>query len=89
MAHLDANAKSSPAIRTSIAEVLSKIIAIAAGESVGKFLLKVTISFTLLVDLNLTIKIVCTLLKLKLKNYINFLTKQKFSLFYFDDNIHT
>lgn len=37
MAHLDANAKSSPAIRTSIAEVLSKIIAIAAGESVGKF----------------------------------------------------
>lgn len=36
MAHLDENAKSSPAIRTSIAEVLSKIIAIAAGESVGK-----------------------------------------------------
>lgn len=35
MAHLDENAKSSPAIRTSIAEVLSKIIAIAAGESVG------------------------------------------------------
>lgn len=37
MAHLDENAKSSPAIRTSIAEVLSKIIAIAAGESVGMF----------------------------------------------------
>lgn len=35
MAHLDENAKSSPTIRTSIAEVLSKIIAIAAGESVG------------------------------------------------------
>lgn len=38
MAHLDENAKSSPAIRTSIAEVLSKIIAIAAGESVGKII---------------------------------------------------
>ncbi|ENN74642.1 hypothetical protein D910_09626 [Dendroctonus ponderosae] len=36
MDHLDENAKSSPTIRTSIAEVLSKIIAIAAGESVGK-----------------------------------------------------
>lgn len=36
MAHLDENAKSSPTIRTSIAGVLSKIIAIAAGESVGK-----------------------------------------------------
>lgn len=36
MAHLDENAKSSPTIRTSIAGVLAKIIAIAAGESVGK-----------------------------------------------------
>lgn len=38
MAHLDDNTKSSPTIRTSIAGVLSKIIAIAAGESVGKFI---------------------------------------------------
>lgn len=37
MAHLDNNIKSSPTIRTSIAGVLSKIIAIAAGESVGEF----------------------------------------------------
>lgn len=36
MAHLDENSKSSPTIRTSIVDVLSKIIAIAAGESVGK-----------------------------------------------------
>lgn len=36
MAHLDDNSTSSPEIRTSIADVLSKIIAIAAGESVGK-----------------------------------------------------
>lgn len=36
MAHLDENAKSSPTTRTNIAGVLSKIIAIAAGESVGK-----------------------------------------------------
>lgn len=36
MSHLDENAKSNPKIRTSIADVLSKIIAIAAGESVGK-----------------------------------------------------
>lgn len=36
MAHLDENSKSSPTIRTSIAGVLAKIIAIAAGESVGK-----------------------------------------------------
>lgn len=36
MAHLDENAKASAEIRTSIADVLSKIIAIAAGESVGK-----------------------------------------------------
>lgn len=35
MAHLDDNSTSSPEIRTSIADVLSKIIAIAAGESVG------------------------------------------------------
>lgn len=38
MNHLDENSKSSPKIRTSIADVLSKIIAIAAEESVGKFL---------------------------------------------------
>ena len=37
MAHLDDNSTSSPEIRTSIADVLSKIIAIAAGESVGKY----------------------------------------------------
>jgi hypothetical protein len=36
MSHLDDNSKSNPKIRTSIADVLSKIIAIAAGESVGK-----------------------------------------------------
>ncbi|XP_030764003.1 protein EFR3 homolog cmp44E isoform X2 [Sitophilus oryzae] len=41
MAHLDENAKSSPTIRTSIAEVLSKIIAIAAGESVGPSVLEI------------------------------------------------
>lgn len=35
MNHLDENSKSSPKIRTSIADVLSKIIAIAAEESVG------------------------------------------------------
>lgn len=35
MAHLDQNSTSSPKIKTSIAVVLSKIIAIAAGESVG------------------------------------------------------
>ncbi|XP_063699541.1 protein EFR3 homolog cmp44E [Culicoides brevitarsis] len=35
MAHLDQNSSSSPKIKTSIAVVLSKIIAIAAGESVG------------------------------------------------------
>ena len=36
MSHLDDNSKSDPKIRTSIADVLSKIIATAAGESVGK-----------------------------------------------------
>jgi hypothetical protein len=36
MSHLDDNSKSNPKIRTSIADVLSKIISIAAGESVGK-----------------------------------------------------
>lgn len=41
MAHLDENVKSSPTIRTSIAGVLSKIIAIAAGESVGPFVLEI------------------------------------------------
>lgn len=41
MTHLDENAKSSPTIRTSIAEVLSKIIAIAAGESVGPSVLEI------------------------------------------------
>ncbi|XP_001361533.2 protein EFR3 homolog cmp44E isoform X1 [Drosophila pseudoobscura] len=35
MQHLDSNFKSSPKTRTSLAVVLSKIIAIAAGESVG------------------------------------------------------
>lgn len=35
MQHLDSNIKSSPHTRTSLAVVLSKIIAIAAGESVG------------------------------------------------------
>lgn len=35
MTHLDENSKASAKIRTSIADVLSKIIAIAAGESVG------------------------------------------------------
>ncbi|ALC40651.1 stmA [Drosophila busckii] len=35
MQHLDSNFKSSPRTRTSLAVVLSKIIAIAAGESVG------------------------------------------------------
>lgn len=37
MTHLDENSKSSPTIRTSIADVLSKIIAIAAVESVGMY----------------------------------------------------
>lgn len=37
MLHLDENSKAIPKIRTSIADVLSKIIAIAAEESVGKF----------------------------------------------------
>ncbi|CAH0551687.1 unnamed protein product [Brassicogethes aeneus] len=41
MAHLDENAKSSPTIRTNIAGVLSKIIAIAAGESVGPSVLEI------------------------------------------------
>lgn len=41
MAHLDDNATSSPEIRTSIADVLSKIIAIAAGESVGPSVLEI------------------------------------------------
>lgn len=35
MQHLDQNMKSSPRTKTSLAVVLSKIIAIAAGESVG------------------------------------------------------
>ncbi|XP_071054459.1 protein EFR3 homolog cmp44E isoform X2 [Onthophagus taurus] len=41
MAHLDENSKSSPKIRTSIVDVLSKIIAIAAGESVGPSVLEI------------------------------------------------
>ncbi|XP_067006457.1 protein EFR3 homolog cmp44E [Anabrus simplex] len=41
MSHLDENSKSSPKIRTSIADVLSKIIAIAAGESVGPCVLEI------------------------------------------------
>ncbi|GLV39615.1 stambha A [Carabus blaptoides fortunei] len=41
MGHLDENAKSSPKIRTSIADVLSKIIAIAACESVGPSVLEI------------------------------------------------
>ncbi|KAK3930211.1 Protein EFR3-like protein cmp44E [Frankliniella fusca] len=41
MAHLDDNSLSSPEIRTSIADVLSKIIAIAAGESVGPSVLEI------------------------------------------------
>ncbi|KAI4466111.1 hypothetical protein MML48_3g00021529 [Holotrichia oblita] len=41
MAHLDENSKSSPTIRTSIVDVLSKIIAIAAGESVGPSVLEI------------------------------------------------
>ncbi|XP_049763760.1 protein EFR3 homolog cmp44E isoform X1 [Schistocerca cancellata] len=41
MAHLDDNSKSNPKIRTSIADVLSKIIAIAAGESVGPSVLEI------------------------------------------------
>ncbi|XP_046386953.1 protein EFR3 homolog cmp44E isoform X2 [Ischnura elegans] len=41
MAHLDDNSKSSPKIRTSIADVLSKIISIAAGESVGPSVLEI------------------------------------------------
>jgi len=36
MSHLDEN--SNPKIKTSIADVLSKIIALAAGESVGKLI---------------------------------------------------
>lgn len=35
--HLDKNSKTAIKIRTSIAEVLAKIIAIAASDSVGKF----------------------------------------------------
>lgn len=41
MTHLDDNSKSSPKIRTSIADTLSKIIAIAAGESVGPSVLEI------------------------------------------------
>lgn len=41
MAHLDENSKSNPKIRTSIADVLSKIIAIAASESVGPSVLEI------------------------------------------------
>jgi len=41
MAHLDENSKASPKIRTSVAEVLSKIIAIAAGESIGPSVLEI------------------------------------------------
>ncbi|XP_071449054.1 protein EFR3 homolog cmp44E isoform X2 [Hetaerina americana] len=41
MAHLDDNSKASPKIRTSIADVLSKIISIAAGESVGPSVLEI------------------------------------------------
>ncbi|KAK6622564.1 hypothetical protein RUM44_002376 [Polyplax serrata] len=41
MAHLDENSKASPKIRTSIADVLSKIIAIAAEESVGPSVLEI------------------------------------------------
>lgn len=37
MTHLDDHSQSSPKIRTSIADTLSKIISIAAGESVGKY----------------------------------------------------
>lgn len=45
MAHLDENSKSSPVIRTNIADVLSKIIAIAAGESVGKRFIYINLFF--------------------------------------------
>ncbi|XP_011310425.1 protein EFR3 homolog cmp44E isoform X2 [Fopius arisanus] len=41
MTHLDENSKSSPKIRTSIADTLSKIISIAAGESVGPSVLEI------------------------------------------------
>ncbi|XP_034941643.1 protein EFR3 homolog cmp44E isoform X2 [Chelonus insularis] len=41
MTHLDENSKSSPKIRTSIADTLSKIIATAAGESVGPSVLEI------------------------------------------------
>ncbi|XP_063218049.1 protein EFR3 homolog cmp44E isoform X2 [Bacillus rossius redtenbacheri] len=41
MCHLDENKESSPKIRTSIADVLSKIISIAAGESVGPSVLEI------------------------------------------------
>ncbi|XP_050543954.1 protein EFR3 homolog cmp44E-like isoform X3 [Daktulosphaira vitifoliae] len=41
MTHLDENTNASPKIRTSIADVLSKIIAIAANESVGPTVLEI------------------------------------------------
>ncbi|CAH1725511.1 protein EFR3 homolog cmp44E isoform X1 [Aphis gossypii] len=41
MTHLDENSNASPKIRTSIADVLSKIIAIAANESVGPTVLEI------------------------------------------------
>ncbi|XP_046474294.1 protein EFR3 homolog cmp44E isoform X1 [Neodiprion pinetum] len=41
MTHLDENSKSTPKIRTSIADTLSKIISIAAGESVGPSVLEI------------------------------------------------
>ncbi|XP_065171331.1 protein EFR3 homolog cmp44E isoform X2 [Atheta coriaria] len=41
MSHLDENSKEKPKIRTSIVDVLSKIIAIAAGESVGPSVLEI------------------------------------------------
>ncbi|KAF4526748.1 hypothetical protein B566_EDAN015095 [Ephemera danica] len=41
MSHLDENSKATPKIRTSVADVLSKIIAIAAGESIGPSVLEI------------------------------------------------
>ncbi|CAB0038598.1 unnamed protein product [Trichogramma brassicae] len=41
MTHLDEHSQSSPKIRTSIADTLSKIISIAAGESVGPSVLEI------------------------------------------------
>ncbi|XP_012151872.1 protein EFR3 homolog stmA isoform X2 [Megachile rotundata] len=54
MTHLDDHSKSSPKIRTSIADTLSKIISIAAGESVGPSVLEIINSLLSLLRVSVT-----------------------------------